>query len=77
MADIPKQHTVDVSDDVATKTTMDIDMHHADQTLKVLGETVLIQDRLAPEEDRRLLRKIDLWFVTSSLRIEQWPNCQF
>jgi hypothetical protein len=75
MADIPKQHAVDVSDDVPTKTTMDIDMHHADQTLKVLGETVLIQDRLTPEEDRRLLRKIDLWFVTSLLRIEQWPNC--
>lgn len=77
MANIPKQVAVDVLDDVPTKATMNIDMDHADQALKMLGESVLIQDRMTPEEGRRLLRKIDMWFVTFLLCIEKLTNSQF
>lgn len=42
------------------KTPID-DVGQADQTLKDIGEGFIYGQGLTPEEDKRILRRIDMW----------------
>ena len=59
------------------------DIHHphlttsfqdVDETLAKVGDTHVFSERLSPAEDRRLLRKIDLWYVTGIPSYRREPN---
>ncbi len=45
------------------QTIISADSADVDLTLKELGETALLNEQLSAEDDRRILRKIDMWYV--------------
>tara|TARA_R110002060_G_scaffold8268_4_gene12307 strand:- start:2108 stop:2254 length:147 start_codon:yes stop_codon:yes gene_type:complete len=47
-------------EEMKKETMISSDNSDVDATLKELGETVLLTEPLSPEEDRRILRRIDM-----------------
>jgi hypothetical protein len=60
--------------------TLDVETDRGDVALRVLeGQTIPLTESLTPEEDRRILRKIDISFVlslrvSSRSLINSWQN---
>ena len=50
-------------EDTKTQTVIGTNMADADLALKELGETTLVREPLSAEEDRRILKNIDMWYV--------------
>ena len=46
------------------KNIVNADKKQADDVLEALGDhTSILEEQLLPQEDHRILRKIDLWYV--------------
>lgn len=53
------------------KNIVNADKKQADDVLEALGDHAsVLEEQLLPQEDRRILRKIDLWWVDNSLMLK-------
>lgn len=56
-------------EDTKQQTVVGADSADVDLTLKELGETALLTEPLSAEDDQRILRKIDMWYIIKSCSI--------